>query len=126
MNYNKQASIFIAIIFGLSIFVYLKDPFLGPILPCIFNKITGLYCPGCGITRAVNSIFHLKFKQAFQFNALIFIMPIGLIFYYTLNYRGYIKLAKVILILMLIIVIGYGLLRNIPVFEFLKPKNYNI
>ena len=121
MNHKKEIGIFALGIIVLSVYVYFKDPFKGPILPCIFNKITGLYCPGCGMTRAVNSIFNFKFYQAFRFNALVFIMPIMLVIYYILNYKKKFKIAKYILIIMFIIAIGYGILRNIPQFDFLVP-----
>ena len=118
---RKEATILGLIVIALSVYVYFKDPFNGPILPCIFNKITGFYCPGCGMTRAVNSCFKFNFYQALRFNALLFIMPIMLGIYYFVSYMEKPKIAKVILIIMLIIAIGYGVLRNLPLFEFLAP-----
>ena len=118
---KNEAIILGLIVIALSIFVYFKDPFSGPILPCIFNKITGLYCPGCGMTRAVNSCFKFEFYQALRFNALLFIMPIGLAAYYFAYHTKKLKIAKTILIVMIIIAIGYGVLRNLPPFEFLAP-----
>lgn len=118
---RKEATILGLIVIALSVYVYFKDPFNGPILPCIFNKITGFYCPGCGMTRAVNSCFKFNFYQALRFNALLFIMPIMLGIYYFASYMEKPKIAKVILIIMLIIAIGYGVLRNLPLFEFLAP-----
>lgn len=109
------------IILALSVFVYLKDPFNGPILPCIFNQITGLYCPGCGMTRAVNACFRLNFYQALRFNALLFIMPIMLGAYYLATYQKKIRLAKAILLVMIVLAAGYGILRNIPLFDYLAP-----
>ncbi|HHT98076.1 MAG TPA: DUF2752 domain-containing protein [Clostridiales bacterium] len=120
-KHKKEIGILALGIISLSVFVYFKDPFEGPILPCLFNKITGFYCPGCGMTRAVNSIFNLKFYQAFSFNALIFIMPIPLAIYYVVDYKKKPRMAKYILILMVIIAVGYGVLRNIPHFDFLVP-----
>ena len=46
----------------------------GIAIPCIFHKITGLYCPGCGITRMLISLLHGNIKEAFMYNQLLFIM----------------------------------------------------
>ncbi len=118
---KKEATILGVILMVLSVYVYFKDPFNGPILPCIFNKITGFYCPGCGMTRAVNSCFKFNFYQALRFNALLFIMPIMLGIYYFVNHMKKTKIAKVMLVIMFMVAIGYGVLRNLPSFEFLAP-----
>ncbi len=39
---------------------------------CPFNRLTGLKCPGCGITRMILSVFRLDFKAAFFYNPAIF------------------------------------------------------
>ncbi|NLI89694.1 MAG: DUF2752 domain-containing protein [Epulopiscium sp.] len=90
-------------------------------MPCIFNKITGLYCPGCGMTRAVNSCFKFNFYQAFRFNALLFIAPIMLGLYWFAKDNGKYRLANIILGLSITIALAYGLLRNIPRFSYLSP-----
>ena len=118
---KNEAIILGLIVMALSIFVFFKDPFSGPILPCIFNKITGFYCPGCGMTRAVNSCFKFEFYQAFRFNALLFIIPIGLVSYFVAKGKKRSKIATTILMIMIVAAIGYGILRNIPRFEFLAP-----
>lgn len=33
----------------------------------------GLRCPGCGSQRAIHSLLHLQFKEAFLFNPLVII-----------------------------------------------------
>jgi hypothetical protein len=44
--------------------------------PCIFNKLTGLYCPGCGSMRALHAALHGNLAQALDFNALaVFLIP---------------------------------------------------
>ena len=46
-------------------------------IPCVFYEITGLYCPGCGITRLCLSLFEGDIYQAFRYNPIIFInLPI--------------------------------------------------
>ncbi len=40
---------------------------------CNFRKLTGLECPGCGMTRAAHATLNGRFAQAFAFN------PVGMI-----------------------------------------------
>lgn len=37
---------------------------------CIFNQVTGIYCPACGMTRAFHSILNINFINAFYYNIL--------------------------------------------------------
>ncbi|MDR7855475.1 DUF2752 domain-containing protein [Tissierella sp.] len=120
---KKDIKILLPILLILGIFVYFADPRNGPIFPCIFNEITGLYCPGCGMTRAVNSILRFDFYQALRYNALIFMIPPMFVAYYLLEGSKYKKLSKAIIILMIIIALGYGLIRNTEIFSYLAPVN---
>jgi hypothetical protein len=46
-------------------------------IPCLFTKLTGTECPGCGMTRATMSIMKFDFERAWHFNKLSFvILPI--------------------------------------------------
>ncbi len=45
-------------------------------LPCLFYELTGLYCPGCGNTRAVMALWRLDFIAAFRYNPL-FLLELG-------------------------------------------------
>ena len=106
------------------VFVYLGEPAKGPIFPCIFNKITGLYCPGCGMTRALHSLMHFKFYQAIRYNALIVFIPILLLAHSLAEYNNVKKYGKAIIGLMLTIAIFYGIARNLPMFDALKPTHF--
>ena len=94
---------------------------LGISIPCFFHKITGLYCPGCGITRMLESILKLNIYQAFRYNPLAFTYLIGYIIYKIINYRHKIKLNNYFIYGLLFITITFGILRNIPIFDYLKP-----
>ena len=37
---------------------------------CIFTRLTGIYCPSCGMTRAFKAILHFNFIEAFSLNIL--------------------------------------------------------
>ena len=40
---------------------------------CTFHRLTGLNCPGCGMTRAAHATLHGRLGEAFRFN------PVGMI-----------------------------------------------
>lgn len=42
---------------------------------CPIKTFTGISCAGCGMSRALFSLIHLEFKEAFYYHPLIFIMP---------------------------------------------------
>lgn len=41
---------------------------------CIFFTLTGLQCPGCGITRASHHLLHGRFEEAFRLNPMLFVL----------------------------------------------------
>ncbi len=92
-------------------------------IPCFFNKITHLKCPGCGITHMCINILKLDFPAAFKDNPVILILsPFWLIafIYQIIRYikTGDKKLVKPVNILVwisLIILIIWGVLRNITI-----------
>ena len=94
---------------------------------CLFHKITGLYCPGCGITRLLLAILKFDFYQAFRFNPLVFILLIVYLLYEVINLilkllkRNKIKVNKYVLYFILIIIVAFGIMRNFPAFYYLKP-----
>lgn len=91
-------------------------------IPCIFHELTGLYCPGCGITRMFFALLKLDFINAFHYNPLVFIMLLGYIFYKVISLRTPVKLPKYFSLILLVIVVLFGVLRNIDTFSFLRPQ----
>lgn len=106
----------ILIFLGISTIIIIFKYNIG--IPCIFFELTNLYCPGCGMTRAIKSLLLLDFSQAIRYNALIIILPL-LIFSFIFEKK--VKIPNWIWYLLLIIVILYGILRNITAFNFLAP-----
>jgi hypothetical protein len=47
---------------------------------CSFYELTHLYCPGCGGTRALESLFKLDFISSLKYNAIL--LPGILLFIY--------------------------------------------
>lgn len=54
--------------------LYTYPPTEYSFLPCLFNRFTGLYCPGCGATRCCHSLLHGDIEQAFAWNPLLVLL----------------------------------------------------
>lgn len=102
---------------------------LGVYVPCIFRKITHLYCPGCGITRMLAAILTGDFYQALRYNPLICIL-LPLVIVYLVDYlinqaRGQksllVRTPNWVWILMIVVLVIYGIMRNLSWFKYLAP-----
>lgn len=40
-------------------------------MPCLFHELTGLYCPGCGGTRAVRYLLQGEFWMSFRYHPFV-------------------------------------------------------
>lgn len=109
-----------------ALYLYFHDPYQYP-LPCIIKLLTGMYCPGCGAGRACFSILHGKFFDAFCYNPLLvillpfaggYIAARGIDWAVTGGNHIDGKISIKLLLAVLIIILVYGILRNIPIFPF--------
>lgn len=83
--------------------------------PCPFFKWTGIYCPGCGSTRATYYLLHGDLAGVFRSNplylpAFLFILAM-VIFPEKITVRWYWGC--------LVVVILYWIMRNLPWFPFI-------
>lgn len=90
-------------------------------IPCVFNLITGLKCPGCGITHMAVNLLRLNFKDAFMCNQALFVMMPVLGYLAAAKLYRYIKYnskkepkgEEITEIILIILLVGFGILRNI-------------
>ena len=55
---------------------------------CLSIKIFDQPCFGCGITRSIMKVIHLKFEEAWRLNKIAFIItPIGILFWIRLIFK---------------------------------------
>lgn len=91
--------------------------------PCVFRKATGIYCPGCGSTRALRALFAGDFLAAFRYNpfsiAVLFALPTLFVLRRPQFRALYYRLAVVVCVVVLV----FTVLRNVPhpTFDFLRP-----
>ena len=84
--------------------------------PCLFHRVTGLWCPGCGSTRALHQLVHGHPAAAFRLNPLVIsLLPwIG----YLVARRGRVAVRPVWIWAFVGVVMAFGVLRNVPAYPF--------
>jgi hypothetical protein len=95
------------------VLLYLINPAESKIVPpCVFNDLTGFYCPGCGTLRATHALLHGDIGEAVTKNPLLFVIfpVLGILaFNKKWLYHSYTAWST------LIVIILFWALRNIPV-----------
>jgi hypothetical protein len=128
---NSRAAVLIlaATAAGIAGTVFFFNPSAHNFYPvCQLHRLTGLNCPGCGMTRALYALLHGHFSTALRDNALLLL---GLA---AAALRGLWLGAKKIrgsaggeffpakfLLPLLVIALVFTVLRNLPAFAFLSP-----
>jgi hypothetical protein len=114
---------------GMAAVVFFFNPATHKIYPvCVFHQLTGLNCPGCGMTRALYALLHGEFLTALRDNALF----VGTAVFFALRgiwfgaakkqRRGGLEFFPLrFLWPLLFIAVVFAVLRNLPAFAFLSP-----
>jgi len=87
---------------------------------CMFHQMTGLYCPGCGATRALSAMLHGDLKSSLHNNLLLFPLLALIVF---LLMKPETSLKQPFAITIVAVVLAFTILRNIPAapFTYLAP-----
>ncbi|WP_108823317.1 DUF2752 domain-containing protein [Dysgonomonas sp. Marseille-P4361] len=128
---KKYLLLILAILFPIAVaFVYYAIyDMQGDNALCSFKALTGLECPGCGGQRSVHFLLHGEVLEALRYNAFFVIaLPFLAYFYvmfilvYVLKQEKYLKsfvFTSWFGFGLLIVVVLFFILRNIPVSPFL-------
>lgn len=134
MTNKKKVILILLLCVVVASIYYLFDPITNKYFPgCIFYKLTGLFCPGCGAQRSLHSLLTCNIIAAVHANILlVFCMPFLVVYYAikTINFirpRNNIKIDIVnqvwFIYLCALVVVCYWIGRNVPVLGagFLAP-----
>lgn len=96
---------------------------------CPILLVSGFWCPGCGGLRAAYDLLHGDVADALARNPLIFVaVPVVLMFLTNLTARAlgikHVTVQQVrpwMLYSVLVALLVYGVLRNLPGWTFLSP-----
>ena len=77
---------------------------------CPLRFISGIPCPGCGMTRAYHSLLHLDFNQAFYYHPLFPLVPL-MVALYLFDFFLNPKLLRLLWAIVLILFIATYLFR---------------
>ena len=90
-------------------------------IPCFFRAVTGLQCPGCGVTHMAAALLRGDVRGAFEANAgvMVILVPLGVVL--LKQCVGYIRHGRTrmsriengILAVMAVILFAFAVLRNI-------------
>lgn len=112
---------------GAAGYVAARDPSSTANYPgCVVRSVTGLWCPGCGLTRAAHHLLNGDIGQALGYNALV--IPVGLLLAITWTAwlmggrgPGWVHRAALPAWLALAIVaVTFTILRNVPAFDVFR------
>ena len=112
--------------------LFLFDPAEYGFYPfCLFHKMTGLKCPGCGGLRAVHQLAHGHLAQAFHLNPLLVLSLPVCLWFLTRHIFGQAEKSSALAAftrapwpwILLSVVVLFGVVRNLPVppFALLSP-----
>jgi hypothetical protein len=96
--------------------------------PCVFHATTGLWCPGCGLTRGFHQLFNGHVLAALGLNLfvpIVLVVVVGSWLSWTLSAWGRtvqrshtIRTGRWLTVGTPAVLIAYGVLRNIPFAPF--------
>lgn len=119
----KKAALFVPLLFVLGLVgVWLSETGHG--IPCIFHAVTGLQCPGCGVTRMLSALLHGDWRGAWESNAAILtlspvlagLVGLSLVRWIRTGSARLPRWADAVTVVCVVLLLLFTVARNLPAF----------
>lgn len=98
-------------------------------LPCPFHAVTGLWCPGCGVSRMCMALLRLDLPAAWRWNPALMVLTVPLGILLARLAGAYVRQGRTrptwaeqaVIWAMAAFLLVFGVLRNLPGMEALAP-----
>ena len=96
------------------IYIRILDLMMRHRIPCIFNELTGFYCPGCGGTRSLIALLSGHPVKSFILHPflIVFIVQMAIVFIRRIR-RGMFTMSKPEIAVMLTVLLGQWMVKNV-------------
>ncbi len=95
-----------------------------PLPPCPSYWLTGLYCPGCGATRALHALLHGDIEKALSMNP-VFVLALPIVLLLIFHHATKLPARLIVMANFFsdarpwaCLLIGFAVLRNLPWYPF--------
>ncbi|PWM40671.1 MAG: DUF2752 domain-containing protein [Clostridiales bacterium] len=119
----KKAALFVPLLFVLGLVgVWLSETGHG--IPCIFHVVTGLQCPGCGVTRMLSALLHGDWRGAWESNAAVLtlspvlagLVGLSLVRWIRTGSARLPRWADAVTVVCVVLLLLFTVARNLPAF----------
>lgn len=119
----KKAALFVPLLFVLGLVgVWLSETGHG--IPCIFHAVTGLQCPGCGVTRMLSALLHGDWRGAWESNAAVLtlspvlagLVGLSLVRWIRTGSARLPRRADAVTVVCVVLLLLFTVARNLPAF----------
>lgn len=123
---DRRLSLALALV-GVAALILVSVPSLAAFKPpCFFRAISGLYCPGCGTTRAVSAVLGGDLVTAARMNPLLLLLGPMLGYVLLRDSLGVLGVLQPparsagvwVPVALAVTVVLFWVLRNVPVWPF--------
>ena len=118
-TYLKKTTKTIIILFIIGSIYYIIYTATGIGIPCVFRQLTGLKCPGCGVTHMIAHLSQFEITAAYEDNQFLFLtwpFIVGELIYTTVltaRHKPMPRINQILLLIYIVVLLIFAIIRNL-------------